>query len=89
MSLDATRAAWSLIPHLDKRLAEVDPEHRPSPNVARLILLCLADKYRDSRGYVDETHAQLADATGASAASVKDTLWTLDALGMTSVLTGC
>lgn len=56
-------------------------KHKPAWGSTVSVCLLLADKYRDSRGYVDETVQQIAEALVLTDGAVRDVLAALDAVG--------
>ena len=79
MSVRAYIAVWAITPRLRGLLAEVPEKRRPKFDRVLNVALRLADKYQDSRGYVDETNGQL---TAVLAYDVRPALATLDAIGV-------
>lgn len=82
MSITVLTATYQHLPSLRGDINSRDwGKHKPgwAPTVA--VCLLLADRYRDSRGYVDETVGQIADALVLSQGVVRDVLAALDAVG--------
>lgn len=82
MSTTVLTATYQHLPKLRSDLAALDlGKHRPSwPNTVAVALL-LADRYRDSRGYTDETVGQISAALVLSDGVVRDVLAALNAAG--------
>lgn len=82
MSTTVITATYQHLPGLRADIESRDwGKHKPgwAPTVA--VCLLLADRYRDSRGYVDETVAQIADALVLTQGVVRDVLAVLDTVG--------
>lgn len=82
MSLEASKATWSFVlPELARRLKEIDVQRRPSYPKVALVALALADHYRSTRGWSNESVRQLQSQTGLSESCVRSSLVALDQLG--------
>lgn len=86
MSVGATEATWAITASLEERLEEIPAKHRPDHARAQLVALRLADRYRDARGYTDETVPQLCEALNLRDGAVRDALAALDKLGVWVVI---
>lgn len=76
-----TEATWQMLPELKVRLLELDARRRPDYFRALAVALLLADKYRDKRGYTDETVGQISAAVSMPENSVRTSLAALELLG--------
>lgn len=85
MSASALTVTWQAVPILPVLLELVEPKRRPAPERAALVALRLADAFRDSRGWVDETRGQVAAAVGFGQESVGSCLRALDHVGVWTV----
>lgn len=86
MSNEALNTLRQRPAELRELLAGVDAHDRPSYDKAYIVLGYLADRVRRARGYVDETHDQIAEATGLKKRSVETCLRAFDAIGITVVI---
>ncbi len=88
MSNEALNTLRQRPAELRELLVGVDAHDRPSYDKAYIVLGYLADRLRPRprRGYVDETHDQIAEATGLKKRSVETCLRAFDAIGITVVI---
>jgi hypothetical protein len=82
VSLTATTATWAIIPELRSRVAELpNAKRRPSADRVVMVALLLADRYRDDRGYTDETVPQICTVLALPDSAVRGILAALHDLG--------
>ena len=87
MSLEAERAAWALVPHLERLLAVVPVKRRPSAERAGMLLWRLAWQHRVARGdTVDDTVPQLAESLGWKPDTTEAVLAAFHAVGLLAVV---
>lgn len=74
------------VAELPALLKGIEDKRRPSKQTAMIVLGRLADRYRDDRGYVDETIKQIAKATDLPESAVEACLQAFDHVGITRVV---